>query len=69
MAREVLLFLILFAAGMMILVFAGILWMTAIWEKIALKVRNNTAKMRERTLRIREDLARRALLKRGVKSL
>jgi hypothetical protein len=69
MAREVLLFLILFAAGMMILVFAGILWMTAIWEKIALKVRNNTAKMRERTLRIREDRARRTLLKRGVKSL
>jgi hypothetical protein len=69
MAREVLLFLILFAAGMMILVFAGILWMTAIWEKISLKVRNNTAKMRERTLRIREDRARRTLLKRGVKSL
>jgi hypothetical protein len=54
---------------MMILVFAGILWMTAIWEKISLKVRNNTAKMRERTLRIREDRARRTLLKRGVKSL
>jgi len=62
MARELLLFLILFAAGMMILVFVGILWMTAIWEKLALK-------MRQKGNAMRENIARRALSKRGVKSL
>lgn len=69
MARELLLFLILFAAGMLILVFVGIFWMTAIWEKIAQKTRENRLALRQKANAIRDSLSQHALSKRGVKSL
>ncbi|HET6400139.1 MAG TPA: hypothetical protein VFH95_01960 [Candidatus Kapabacteria bacterium] len=53
MAREALLFLILFAAGMLVMVFAGIVWMMAIWKKLALKMRKTTLRMRDNQSRRR----------------
>lgn len=51
-AREILIFLIVFAAGILIVVFVGIVWMTTIWDRIA--------------ERYRENGMRRALERRGV---
>ncbi len=53
MIQNILIFLIVFAAGLLIMTFVGIVWMTSIWENIAKQVREKTSQ--------------RALEKRGVK--
>jgi hypothetical protein len=39
LAREIMIFFIVFAAGMLALTFGGIIWMTSIWDKMAEELR------------------------------
>ena len=51
MTREILLFFILFSAGLMVAVFVGIIWITKVMERTALQMKQRIAERMASTIR------------------
>jgi hypothetical protein len=58
MTREILIFFIVFSTGLLLATFGAIVWVTSVWEKIAVNVREQVTARAAKPARMIKDRAR-----------